>query len=225
MTNNKETAMRILAIADIHGAAEVYEWLKEAVAAYSADLLILAGDLLIGGWEAEQSQQARTVVIPLLRTIPVPVCYIMGNDDNVDLGCEDDRIRHVHSRRVEFGVCSVAGYQYSLPFVGGCYEKPEEEIAADLCRIEPIVDETTILVTHSPAYGYVDRIFSGNHVGSHALAELLVRKRVLCHIHGHIHHSFGRAGNHFNVAAGGHRRAMIIDIPSLSHSVIQGRFT
>jgi Icc-related predicted phosphoesterase len=67
------------------------------------------------------------------------------------------------------------------------------------------------------------RIFSGNHVGSHALAGLLGRTNVLCHIHGHIHHSFGRAENHFNVAADGRRRAMIIDIPSLSHFVIEGR--
>jgi Icc-related predicted phosphoesterase len=60
-------------------------------------------------------------------------------------------------------------------------------------------------------------------MGSHALAELLARRNILCHIHGHIHHSFGRAGNHFNVAADGRRRAMIIDLPSLSHCIIEGQ--
>jgi len=60
---------------------------------------MLAGDLLIGGWEDEQSEQARAVVTPLLRTIPLPVCYIMGNDDNVDLGHEDERIKPVHGGR------------------------------------------------------------------------------------------------------------------------------
>jgi Icc-related predicted phosphoesterase len=196
--------------------------LPEAAAEYGADLLILAGDLLTGGSEDEQSAQAREVVIPLIRAIRAPVCYIMGNDDHIDLGYEDERIRPVHGRRLDFGACGVAGYQYSTPFIGGCYEKPDDEIAADLRRIEPILDQTTILVTHTPAYGYTDRIFSGDHVGSHALADLLARKNVLCHIHGHIHHSFGRAANHFNVAAGGRRRAMIIDVPSLSHFVIEG---
>jgi Icc-related predicted phosphoesterase len=43
--------MRILAIADIHGAGIVYEWLREAVLDYAADALILAVDLLAGGWE------------------------------------------------------------------------------------------------------------------------------------------------------------------------------
>lgn len=151
--------MRILAIADIHGATEVYEWLSEAAAEFSADMLILAGDLLIGGWEEEQSEQASTVVVPLLRKIPVPSCYIMGNDDNIDLGYEDERIRSVHGRREDFGVCSVVGYQYSTPFVGGCYEKTEEAISHDLCQMETMLDESTVLVTHMPAYGYADRFF------------------------------------------------------------------
>ncbi|MBZ5499757.1 MAG: hypothetical protein LAP85_25440 [Acidobacteriia bacterium] len=99
----------------------------------------------------------------------------MGNDDSADLGHEDGRIRPIHGRRLDFDACNVAGYQYSTPFVGGCYEKPEDEIAADLRRIEPILDETTILVTHSPAFGYADRIYSGANVGSRALAELLAR--------------------------------------------------
>jgi Icc-related predicted phosphoesterase len=47
--------LRILAIADIHGATGVYEWLREAAVEFHADLLILAGDLLIGGCEDEQS--------------------------------------------------------------------------------------------------------------------------------------------------------------------------
>jgi Icc-related predicted phosphoesterase len=123
----REAILRILAIADIHGATGVYEWLPEAAAEYGADLLILAGDLLIGGWEDEQSVQAHEVVIPLLRAIPAPVCYTMGNDDHIDLGYEDERIRPVHGRRVDFAAFSVAGYQYSPPFVGGCYEKPDEE--------------------------------------------------------------------------------------------------
>ncbi len=214
--------MRILAIADIHGAAEVYEWLPEAAARYRAELVILAGDLLIGGWEEEQSEQAHAVLLPFLRAIPAPVCYIMGNDDHVDLNAIDPKIRSVHGRRLAFGSWSVSGYQYSPPFVGGCHEKPEDQIAVDLMRIEPLLDENTVLVTHSPAYGSADRIFTGQQVGSRALADLLARKGVLCHIHGHIHHSFGCAGNHFNVAAGGRRRAMIIDLPSLSYSVIEG---
>ena len=214
--------MRILAIADIHGVIEVYEWLRDAVSDYGADMLILAGDLLIGGWEEEQSEQARTFVMPLLQTISVHVFFIVGNDDHIELKPADKKVRSVHGGRLDSGTYGIAGYQFSPPFIGSCHEKPEDEIAADLCQIEPLLDETTILITHSPAFGYVDRIFSGDHVGSRAIAALLERINVLCHIHGHIHSSFGQAGNHFNVACDGRRRAMIIDLPSLSHSVVEG---
>ena len=50
--------MRILAIADIHGATDVYEWLRDASEEYAADLVILAGDLLIGGGVARYDRGA-----------------------------------------------------------------------------------------------------------------------------------------------------------------------
>ncbi len=67
----------------------------------------------------------------------------MSNDDHVDLNPDDDKISPVHGRRLVFGTWSVSGYQYSPPFMGGCHEKPEEQIAADLVQIEVIPDETT----------------------------------------------------------------------------------
>jgi len=213
--------MRLLAIADIHGATDVYEWLRDAVSDNDADVLILAGDLLLGAWEEEQSKQAYTFVLPLLYSIPIPVFFIMGNDDHVEPESRKEMIRSVHGRRLDMSVYNIAGYQYSPPFVGSCHEKPEDEIAADLKKMVPLIDENTVVVTHTPAYGYVDQTCSGDHVGSRALSNWLNRKNVLCHIHGHVHHSFGRSGNHFNVAADGKPRAMIIDLPSLSYSVIE----
>jgi predicted phosphodiesterase len=49
--------MRVLAIADIHGVTDVYDWLPDAISDNCADALILAGDLLLGGWEEEQSER------------------------------------------------------------------------------------------------------------------------------------------------------------------------
>ena len=146
----------------------------------------------------------------------------MGNDDHIELEPGDEKVRSIHGRQLSLGGFSIVGYQYSPPFIGSCHEKPEEEIAVDLRQIEPLLDESTIFVTHSPAFGFVDRIYAGDQVGSRAISELLTRTNVLCHIHGHIHHSFGNTENHFNVACGGKRRAMIIDLPELTHSVIEG---
>jgi len=48
---------------------------------------------------------------------------------------------------------------------------------------------------------------------------------VRAHIHGHIHRCFGREGCHFNVAAAGQLRGMVIDLATLKHEVIGGKQT
>ena len=40
-------------------------------------------------------------------------------------------------------------------------------------------------------------------------------------IHGHIHGEFGRYGRHFNVASAGGKRAMVIDLMTMEHRVIE----
>ncbi len=213
--------MRILAAADIHGVLSVYKWLVELVEKQEPDLVVLAGDLFGGGWEEEQREQAGEIVA-LLKKVPVPLLYLMGNDDFVGLDYEDELVKPLHGRRLDFGGHGFVGYQYSLPFVGGIFEKPELEIERDLGSLEPLLDEQTVLVTQSPAYGVLDRVYSGEHVGSRSLGALLARRPVLAHIHGHIHESFGRDGNHFNVAAAGRRCAVVIDLHVLNHKVLRG---
>lgn len=111
------------------------------------------------------------------------------------------------------------GYQYTPPFVGDAFVKPDEEIEEDLKLLEPLLDERPILVTHAPAFGTLDEVF-GENVGSQAIAGLLRRRPVLAHIHGHIHGRFGREGNTFNVASAKVCRAMVIEVPTLKHTVV-----
>ena len=214
--------MRILAIADLHGVMDVYEWLVESAGKFRPGAVILAGDLLSGGWEAEQRAEAQGVILPLLKRIPCPVFYIMGNDDEVALDYEDDQIRPLHFRRLSCGGFQFVGYQFTPPFAGSTFVKPEDEIESDLRLLGPLLDKQTVLVTHAPAYGAQDEAFGGEHVGSPSLARLMDRTPVLAHIHGHIHQGFGRQGNHFNAASGGLRRAFLIDLPSLDHTVLDG---
>src|SRR5271155_545663 len=202
-------SMRILAIADIHGAIEVYEWLLEAAHEHRPGAVVLAGDLFSAAWEEEQRAEAQTIIIPLLKRISAPVFYIMGNDDNVALEYEDDQIRPLHGRRLTCEGFAFVGYQFTPPFAGAVFVKPESEIEKDVRSLEPLLDQQTVLVTHAPACGTLDQSFSGEHVGSPSLAALLERSPVLAHIHGHIHRRFGREGRHFNVAAAGRRRAFL----------------
>jgi len=208
--------MKILAASDIHGHHAVYEWLVHEARTLGVDALILAGDLLgfpDGHDIIEDAHRADAATITsILHDTPAPVYYIMGNDDFVDLDSRHPGIVSLHERRIDFGPWNLVGYQYALPFMGGIYEKPEDEIRADLTALAAQVDSKTILITHSPAHGILDVGVLDQHAGSQAILDLVRDNNVRAHIHGHIHAHFGRVGPHFNVASGGRYRAMLIDL-------------
>lgn len=214
-------SVRILAVADIHGVRNVYEWLARQAKEQRADVVVAAGDLSAGSWSDEEQRQEAQAIIAGMKNFAVTTLYLMGNDDFFPLDYEDKQLKPLHGRRVELGGYGFVGYQYSTPFVGSIHEKHEQEIEKDLRELEPLLDERTVFVTHSPMFGVLDGTYSGERVGSRSLASLLDRRPVLAHIHGHIHDSFGREGNHFNVAAAGQRRAVVIDLASLNHKVLQ----
>jgi Icc-related predicted phosphoesterase len=218
-------ATRLLACADLHGFRDVYQWLVELALTDEPDGVILAGDLLgipDGRGTVEEAQVADALeVVALLSEIECPVFYVMGNDDWVDLNPSVSNIQSVHGRRVPFGNFNVVGYQYTLPFMGGMNEKAEHEMKEDLDEIEDLVGQNTVLVTHGPAYGVRDRVEIGGHAGSTSLRDLVDRCSPRIHIHGHIHYWFGREGRHFNVASAGRKRAMLIDLITLEHEVIE----
>lgn len=215
--------MRLLAASDIHGHHAVYKWLVRKANEARVDALVLAGDLLgcPDGYDTveEAQQQDAAAIVRILQETNGPVYYIMGNDDLVELDPRSDQFISLHGRRVELANLNLVGYQYSLPFMGGIYEKPEDEIRSDLGHLETLVDAETVLVTHNPAYGVLDIGVLDIHAGSYSILDLVRHRGVRAHVHGHIHQCFGRAGCHFNVASGGARRAMIIDPEALSATV------
>jgi Icc-related predicted phosphoesterase len=204
--------MRLLAASDLHGNRAMYRALPEVARKHDVGAIVLAGDLLGDSDDAP-------ALIDALSLCRQPVFYIMGNDDPIELGIDTESIRSIHLRRFALGEYNVVGYQCTLPFMGGATERPETEIGRDLQGIASLVDEHSILVTHGPARGVLDRTRLGN-AGSTSLAILIETRRPRLHIHGHIHECFGRSGIHFNVAAGWKMRAMVIDVDRLEHSEI-----
>ena len=189
------------------------------------EAVVLAGDLLgvpdgFASVEEAQRADARSVCA-VLANLPaaLPVFYIMGNDDWIDLDPAPGRVQTLHMIRRDYGGFNFVGYQYTLPFMGGVFEKPEQEIGEDLLQLERLVDDRTVLVTHGPARGILDSTRLGP-AGSTSLRDLVLRHRIRAHIHGHIHGSFGRIDHRFNVAAGRQGRAMIIDLATMEHEVL-----
>jgi Icc-related predicted phosphoesterase len=218
--------MRVLASADLHGMHSVYEWLIRTASEHHVEAVVLAGDLfgcLDGFATPEDAQQHEAqLVVELLAHAGIPVLYIMGNDDLVELNSGSARVQSIHGRRVQFGAHSFVGYQYSLPFMGGTFEKHEAGIKTDLATLDALVDADTILVSHSPALGILDPGFGETRIGSSSLRDFVERHAVRAHIHGHSHAGFGRQGLHFNVASAGRERAMILDLETMEHQIVRG---
>ena len=216
--------MRILAASDIHGNLDFYRRVPRVARHLSAGAVVLAGDLLgfapgIDDMQTAQRANAREI-IHHLRPLNVPIYYIMGNDDWVELEPGLGQFVSLQGRRVEVGPYNLVGYQYSLPFMGGVFEKSEEDIAKDLVALAPLLDSSTVLVTHSPAKGILDTGVLDMAAGSSSILDLVNKRDVRLHIHGHIHSCFGRAGRHFNVAASHSMRAMLIDLDELTHQSV-----
>ena len=218
--------MRLVAVADVHGHHEVYDWLVDLVAAEHPDAVVLAGDLLgcPGDFDTVEDAQVadRLWVLDQLSEIKPPIFYVMGNDDWIELDAPLPSHQSVHDKRINCGDFNFVGYQYTLPFMGGVHEKPEDEIEKDLAGLEPEIDHATVLVTHGPAYGILDRGILDQRCGSTSLRDLVNRSAPRIHVHGHIHQDFGRIGRHFNVASAGKKRAMLIDLSSMKHKVLEG---
>lgn len=217
--------MRILFSADLHGRHDVYEWLIGRVEKYRPVALVLAGDLLGSpkGYESRLEGQ-RADAEAVLRhwdRVATPVCYFMGNYDLIELPPGPKHVRALHGRRIEFGAFNLVGYQYTPPFAGGPFEKPEEDMAADLAKLESLMNTQTVLVTHGPARGILDRTHSGLNVGSTALRDFIDRVPYRVHVHGHVHERFGRDGVHLNAASAGKKRAILLDLQTLEHEVIE----
>lgn len=217
--------MRIIASADLHGILEIYDWLVSRVRLESPDAMVLAGDLF--GWGqgidtvADGQTNNRREVLARLSEVECPIFWVMGNDDLIELESPIKSHFRVHGTRVETEGFNFVGYQFSPPFVGGDFEKPEHEIEQDLAQLEHLVDYRTVLVTHCPAHGILDRVRGGQNVGSEFLRDFVDRTGPRAHIHGHIHRQFGHRGIHFNVASAGQRRAMLINLATMTHWILE----
>jgi Icc-related predicted phosphoesterase len=216
--------MRVLASADVHGKRPVYDWLLTVAQEHHVEAIVLAGDLLgcLDGFETpEQAQRHEAaMLIELLETAGAPVLYIMGNDDLIELDSGSDRVRSIHGRKIACGRFTFVGYQYSLPFTGGPFEKPDADIRIDLACLPGPFDAGTVFVSHSPAFGILDPGFGDAKIGSRSLRKFLQVNPLRAHIHGHSHAGFGRKDSHFNVASAGRARAMIIDLETLQHQLL-----
>ena len=148
--------------------------------------------------ESKQKEKLKQIC-ELLKMMDIPMYLLIGNDDHLsdeDWGriLDDYGMFNLNSRSHRLEGLNITGFQYVLPTPWNTNnELPEDELAQKLRKIEGQVDKNTVLVTHGPPKGVLDRITNGLRVGSVSILDLVKAKQPIFHVFGHIHEAFGRA--------------------------------
>ena len=185
--------MKLIFSSDLHGSESGYKRFSELLVSDKFDMGLLGGDLMGNRRKRLNSEDE---IKKILHQSGKPILFIMGNFDGI-LGfnwTDTPLTRNINQKRVIIKEQSFVGYQYTNPFIGGEFERTEKQQSADMLDLCKLIDKDTILVTHGPAYGVLDRTHFGKSVGSRALMNLLSSVHPKFHLFGHIHESAGCEG-------------------------------
>lgn len=165
--------MKILAVADIHGAQYRLNLVLKNIQRYSPDLVVICGDITQFG----PGELAKN----FLDQIPVETLAITGNIDTADVskGIDDSKAINIEMKRV---------VKKGITFVG-----ISRAVLKQFKNIDDkkLLDGTNVLVSHEPPHGAQDKIFLGMHTGSKELKAIVEKYKPRLLLCGHIHEDPG----------------------------------
>ena len=165
--------MKILAVADIHGAQYRLNLVLKNIERYSPDLVVVCGDITqFGPGEVAKN---------FLDQIPIDTIAITGNIDTLDVekGIDDSKAAKIELKKV---------LRKGIPFVGVSGTNPDYFKILDNKKM---IDKKTVLVTHVPPFDTKDKVFIGIHGGSKELRALIDKYTPRLVLSGHIHEDPG----------------------------------
>lgn len=183
----KNKRLSVTCISDLHGWQPVLE---------GGDLLIIAGDLTARDlahehdkfYEWLHKQEYRKKIL------------IAGNHDNLLRGEPFKKnnvgldFEYLFDSSTEFEGLKIYGTPWTFKFPGinphcAAFTGDNKFLAE---KFSMIPDDADILVTHSPAYGILDKNFEGINCGSTHIRAKLEKIKPKLHVCGHIHESHGK---------------------------------
>ncbi len=206
------SALKILAIADVHGSIFRLKGLNLG----DADIIVVCGDLHDGGSEEEARPVAEA-----LSAFGLPVLIVPGNMDPrafalrlwADVGFVS---LHRASHVLQDYDCGFIGMGGIVARGGRDPNNParqyhrDEDVYENLSRVYGDISSMhrKIVVTHQPPFGFLDTLYNGEPSGSHSLRRFLEERQPDLLLCGHIHEAWGvaRLGRTLGVNVGELRR-------------------
>jgi predicted phosphodiesterase len=171
------------------------------------DLLLFTGDLMNSGrrsdditefckWFDSLDQYDHKIFIAgnhdrMFEDFPEKAMEIVNSYKNIDY-LQDDWIEIGTDQGPNQGMVKIYGAPWQPWFYNWAFNLPRggTELAA---KWEAIPEDTDILLTHGPAYGFVDTVWNRKHepLGCELLAERIAVVKPKIHVCGHIHTGYG----------------------------------
>jgi len=174
--------MRFIVASDIHLKEKVIEWINTKGNELAADGVIVLGDITQFGppeWAGE-----------FLERLEFPAYAIPGNcDPPATLKWIEEKAVSLHAKKMTIGEKTFIGLGGSNPTI---FNTPNEMSEDKIRRLlEPLMEEGSIIVAHTPPLGINDQTMDGRNVGSKALRELVEKFPPIAYLSGHVHEARG----------------------------------
>ena len=186
---NSKKFIDILHFTDVHGAAFLFEEIKEEITV--ADLIIISGDITHFGKQDEARK-----ILDKISPYNSNIFAVAGNCDFpvVESFLTDIKIG-IHRRFVEFSGFNIVGIGGSLPCPGTTpYEYTEKEVELWLNELSLQLTGKVpfIFIVHQPPYNTLnDAVNETDHVGSKAIRKFILEMTPVLCLTGHIHEGIG----------------------------------
>ena len=186
--------MKILVVCDIHGNAKnltkLVETFKEKI-----DAIVCPGDftdLFADTTDFDQLDITETETQKLLSLNKHLFC-VPGNNDPYDvLEIFEYYQTNVHKKIKKLNNLLITGFGGAQTPFNTSYEPTEEEIKEGLGKIEPQLKGDFVFVTHNPPKDTkLDKLESGEHVGSKLFRDFILKHKPLLAISAHIFEAKG----------------------------------
>ena len=178
--------MKLLLFSDLHtntaAAARLVELARDA-------------DVVVGAGDFANERHGVSTCIPILSAIKAPAVLVAGNNESYDelvAACKSWHEAHIlHGASVTIAGIPFFGIGGGIPVTPfGDWSWDFSE--ADAERLLRDCPNQSVLISHSPPKGSLDKSASRHNLGSHAVYDAVIRTQPRLVVCGHIHASAGQ---------------------------------
>jgi Icc-related predicted phosphoesterase len=187
--------MKILVIADMHGYSDDVSTFFKKIDATDFDLIICPGDFtdMFNQPPGFSQHNIADLILQKLVAFRTPLLCVPGNHDPYEIiDAFEEYDVNLHGKVKKFKGETFMGWGGAVTPFHTAFEPTEEETREALEDMGKKVGDDFILISHNPPKNTkLDRVATGEHVGSQVIRDFIEKKKPKLVITAHIHESSG----------------------------------